>query len=80
MSNFTPNEIVAIDDRDPPWINNKIKSLIKNKSEYFKNCDKPSNPESIRHFEHMQDTLQDNSHSLENLQLIKSILNFTGPY
>ena len=26
------NEIVTIDDRDPPWINNKIKSLIKNKT------------------------------------------------
>ena len=37
MSNFIPNEIVTIDDRGPPWINNKIKSLIKNKTEYFKN-------------------------------------------
>ena len=25
------NETVTIGDRDPPWINNKIKSLIKNK-------------------------------------------------
>ena len=58
MSNFIPNEIVTIDDRDPPWINNKIKSLIKNKTECFKNCVKPNNPESIRHFEQMQDTLQ----------------------
>ena len=32
MSNFIPNEIVTIDDRDPPWINNKINSLIKNKN------------------------------------------------
>ena len=32
MSNFIPNEIVTIHDRDPPWINNKIKSLIKNKN------------------------------------------------
>ena len=30
MSNFIPNEIVTINDRDTPWINNKIKSLIKN--------------------------------------------------
>ena len=58
MSNFIPNEIVTIDDRDPPWINNKIKSLIKNKNEYFKNCVKPNNSESIRHFEQMQDTLR----------------------
>ena len=58
MSNVIPNEIVTIDDRDPPWINNKIKSLIKNKNEYFKNCVKPNNSESIRHFEQMQDTLR----------------------
>ena len=29
MSDFIPYEIVTIDDKDPPWINNKIKSLIK---------------------------------------------------
>ena len=32
MSNFISNEIVTIDDRDPPWINNKIKFLIKIKA------------------------------------------------
>ena len=58
MSNFILNEVVTTDDRDPPWIDNKIKSLIKNKNEYFKNCVKPNNSESIRHFEHMQDTLR----------------------
>ena len=60
MSNFIPNEIVTIDDRDPPWIDNKIRSLIKNKTEYFKNCVKPNNPEAIKHFEQMQDTLRKN--------------------
>ena len=89
MSNFIPNEIVTIDDRDPLWINNKIKSLIKNKNEYFRNRVKPNNSESIRHFEQMQDTLRTSigilsksiiSNFLENLQLIKSILNVTGPY
>ena len=58
MSNFIRNGIVTPDDRDPPWINDKIKSLIKNKTEYFKNCVKPNNPESIRHFEQMQDTIR----------------------
>ena len=89
MSNFIPNEIVTIDDRDPPWINNKIKSLIKNKTEFFKNCVKPNNPESIRHFEQVQDALRKSIEIfkqkyyfkfLENLHLIKSILNVTGPY
>ena len=59
MSNFVPNEIVTIDDRDPPWINNKIKSLIKNKTKYFKNYVKPNSPESIRQFEQMQGTLRE---------------------
>ena len=44
----------------PPWINNKIKSLIKNKTEYFKNFFKPNNPVSIRHFEKMLDALRKN--------------------
>ena len=57
MSNFIPNEIVTIDDRDPPKINNKVKSLIKNKNKFFKKCVKPNNSELIRHFEQMQDTL-----------------------
>ena len=38
MENFIPNEIVTTDDKDPPWINNKIKSLFKNKTEHYKNC------------------------------------------
>ena len=37
ISNYISNEIITTDDNDPPWINNKIKSLIKNKNEYFKN-------------------------------------------
>ena len=31
MSSFIPNEIVTTDDRDPLWINNKIKSFVKKK-------------------------------------------------
>ena len=57
MSNYFLNEIITIDDRDPPWINNKINSLIKNKTEYFQNCVKPNNPVSIRHFKQMHDAL-----------------------
>ena len=61
MSTFIPNEILTTDDRDPPWINNKIKSsLIKSKTEYFKNCIKPNNPASVRHFEQMQEDLPKN--------------------
>ena len=34
--NFIPNKIILGDNRDPPWMNEKIKQLIKNKL-YFKN-------------------------------------------
>ena len=47
MSNYIPNEIITIDDKDPPWINNKIKSLIKNKNEYFKNYFNLNNSASV---------------------------------
>ena len=89
MSNFIPNEIVTTDDRDSPWINNKIKSLIKNKTEYFKNCVKPNNPDSkgilnkcTILFQQVLKFLNESiiSNFLENLQLIKSILNVTGPH
>ena len=46
---------------DLPWIHSKIKSLIKNKTEYFKNCVKPNNPESMGNFEQII------SNFLENL-------------
>ena len=60
MSNLIPNEIVTIDDRDRSWINNKIKSLITSKTEYFKNFVNSNNPESLRHFEQMQNALRKN--------------------
>ena len=28
LSNFIPHETITCDDRDPPWFNKKIKSLI----------------------------------------------------
>ena len=34
--NFIPNKIILCDDRDPPWMNEKIKQLIRQKL-YFKN-------------------------------------------
>ena len=58
MSNFIPNETVTMKDGDPPWINNKIKSSIKNKTKYFRNFLKPNNPVSIRDFEQIPDALR----------------------
>ena len=58
LSNFIPNETVTMKDGDPPWINNKIKSSIKNKAEWFKDFLKPNNPVSIKNFEQIPDALR----------------------
>ena len=33
--NFIPNKIIVCDDRDPPWINDEIKKMIKGKKWLF---------------------------------------------
>ena len=42
LSNFIPHETIICDDRDPPWFNNKIKSLTYKKNAAFKKfrCDR----------------------------------------
>ena len=37
LCNFIPHETVTCDDRDPPWVNNKIKALIETKN-FAKKC------------------------------------------
>ena len=36
LGNFIPHETVLCDDKDPPWFNDKIKSLIREKNITFK--------------------------------------------
>ena len=36
FSNFTPNKLVTFDDRDPPWMNDFVKSKIKWKNQLYK--------------------------------------------
>ena len=31
FNNFIPNKLFTCDDKDPPWINDEIKTLIKRK-------------------------------------------------
>ena len=37
LSNFIPHETITIDDRHPPWINNRVKHLINEKNAIHKN-------------------------------------------
>ena len=50
ISNFIPHETIICDDRDPPWINSKIKKIIHEKNKEHKkyintksNCLLPQN-------------------------------------
>ena len=49
-----PKEVITINDKDPPWMNNKMKVLI------FKNCLKINNSASLSHFEKIEDALRQN--------------------
>ena len=57
-SNYVPNEVITINDKDPPWINKKIKSLIHNKNEFFRKSFKKNNEASIRELEQIQESLR----------------------
>ena len=35
LSNYIPHEIIVCDDRDPSWINNRVKELINEKNDTF---------------------------------------------
>ena len=37
MSNYVPNKVVTIDDRNPLWINSKIKTLIQTEKRLYRN-------------------------------------------
>ena len=35
MTNFIPDEIKIFNDREPPWINNKVKTMIQEKNKIY---------------------------------------------
>ena len=43
VSNFIPNETIACDDRDPPWLNSFIKNLIRAEDNLYKKFVRKSN-------------------------------------
>ena len=54
MSTFVPNDTVLINHKDPPWINSKIKRLIREKKLFYRNHTKQNNLESLWTFCQMQ--------------------------
>ena len=50
LSNFILHETILYDDKDPPWFNNKIKTLIQAKNAVFTSfCKNSGNSELKRH-------------------------------
>ena len=58
LSNFIPHQTITIDDKDPPWFNTKIKSLLQEKNKIYKNFRKDcNNTQLLRKLEHLQNRL-----------------------
>ena len=59
LSNYIPHEIIIYDDRDPPWIHNRVKELINEKSDTFQ-CYLHSNkdPNLFNKVEYLQNELK----------------------
>ena len=58
MSNFIPNKLIIFDDKEPRWIDRKIKNLIKHKNQIYKdtNCRKRNHNFQF-HFCYIQDLI-----------------------
>ena len=37
FSNYVPNKLITVDDKDPPWMNDEIKSKIKKRISFINN-------------------------------------------
>ena len=59
LSNYIPHEITICDDRDPTWINNRVKELINEKNDTFQ-CSLHSNkdPKLFSKVEYLQNELK----------------------
>ena len=58
LSNFIPDETIVCDDKDPPWFNRTIKSLIKEKKDTFNKYRKnKNNIQLLQHLRILQEKL-----------------------
>ena len=56
--NFIPRETILYDDRDPPWINNKIKNLINEKNTAYQSyIQNGKNKQSLKNFQAIENML-----------------------
>ena len=58
LSNFIPHETIVCDDKDPPWFNRTIKSLIQEKKDTFNKYRKnKNNIQLLQHLRILQEKL-----------------------
>ena len=58
LHNFIPHETLVVDEKDPPWLTSKIKSLINEKNTTFKHYRRNSvNLQILNKLESLQNTL-----------------------
>ena len=55
FTNYVPNKYKSFDDKDPPWINDRIKSKIQQKNSFFKQYVK--NGKTAYHYQNLQFTI-----------------------
>ena len=60
LSNFIPHEVIVCDDKDPPWFNGKVKSLINEKLKtYNAHCKNIDNSQLDKNLSSLQQRLRD---------------------
>ena len=58
LSNYIPHETLTCDDKDPPWFNSRIKSLLQDKNKIYKDYrGNNTNDQSLNKLNHLQEQL-----------------------
>ena len=77
LSNFIPHEVIVCDDKDPPWFNGKIKSLINEKlrtyNAYQKNIGNSQLRKNLSSLQHQLCDLIDDSNRKYFLRLTQKL-------
>ena len=73
LSNFIPHQTITINDKDPPWFNTKIKSLLQVKSKVYKYFRKDcNNTQLLRKLEYLQNCLNNSIDSSKHNCYLRS--------
>ena len=70
MANFIPHETINCDDRDPPWINNRIKKIIYERNSLYKDYRKNNDTQIFEKLTLLQKKLHLAMEELKNSYLL----------